>query len=108
MRDFRFTNTRALSRGQKGRLLLISGALEDRDVCIFDEWAADQDSLSRKKFYLEFLPSLKLDGKLVVVLTHDEEFDNIADRIIKFHDGRIIAGSEAARSQECSLVKGCG
>ena len=106
MRDFRFTNTRALSRGQRGRLLLISAALEDRDVCIFDEWAADQDSPSRRKFYLEFLPALKRSGKLVVVLTHDEEFDGIADQIIKFHDGRVVAGPQGAEPREYLLVSG--
>ena len=106
VRDFRFTNTRALSRGQRGRLLLISAALEDRDVCIFDEWAADQDSPSRRKFYLEFLPALKRSGKLVVVLTHDEEFDGIADQIIKFQDGRVVAGPQGAEPREYLLVSG--
>lgn len=105
VRDDRFTNTRALSRGQKRKLLLISASTEDREVCVFDEWAADQDSLSRKKFYFEFLPRLKRKGKLVVVLTHDEEFDSIADQIIKFHDGVIVASpGTATRSQERSFA----
>lgn len=106
VRDVRFTNTRALSRGQRGRLLLISAALEDRDVFIFDEWAADQDSTSRRKFYLEFLPALKRSGKLVVVLTHDEEFDGVADQIIKFHDGKVVAGPQGAEPREYLLVSG--
>jgi ABC-type siderophore export system fused ATPase/permease subunit len=78
--------------------------LEDRDVCIFDEWAADQDRSSRRKFYLEFLPALKRSGKLVVVLTHDEEFDGIADQIIRFGDGKVVAGPQGAESRESSLV----
>src|SRR6266700_5034977 len=88
----RFTNTQDLSRGQKGKLLLISALIEDRDIYVFDEWAADQDASSRARFYFVELPRLKQDGKLVVVLTHDEEFDAVADRIIRFHDGAIVTG----------------
>lgn len=87
----RFLNTQELSRGQKGRLLLVSALMEDRDIYIFDEWAADQDARSRAQFYLSLLPALKQSGKLVVVLTHDEAFDAVADRIVRFHDGRIVA-----------------
>jgi len=101
----RLTNTRALSRGQKKKLLLILAAVEDRDIYVFDEWAADQDAASRKKFYFEFLPRLKRDGKLVVVLTHDEGFDEVADRIIKFHDGRLVAVfDEIIEARDSSLA----
>ncbi|CCD88933.1 putative ABC transporter (ATP-binding protein syrD) [Bradyrhizobium sp. ORS 285] len=96
----RFLNTQDLSRGQKGRLLLVSALMEDRDIYIFDEWAADQDARSREQFYLSLLPALKRDGKLVIVLTHDESFDSVADRIVRFHDGRIAADMPAMTGQE--------
>jgi putative ATP-binding cassette transporter len=101
----RLTNTRALSRGQKKKLLLILAAVEDREIYVFDEWAADQDAASRKKFYYEFLPRLKHDGKLVVVLTHDEGFDEVADRVIKFHDGKLVAAfDEIIDARDSSLA----
>lgn len=106
VRDGRFTNTRALSRGQRKKLLLISATIEDREAYVFDEWAADQDALSRKKFYLEYLPRLKRAAKLVVVLTHDDEFDSVADRIIRFGDGKLVMDSgESMKAKGGSIAK---
>ena len=91
LNDGYFSTTTALSRGQKKRLALLSALLEDRAIYIFDEWAADQDALSRNYFYETLLPSLKQAGKLVVVLTHDQGFDRIADRICRFQDGKLLS-----------------
>jgi putative ATP-binding cassette transporter len=88
-----FTNTTALSRGQKKRLALVAAIMEDRPIYIFDEWAADQDAASRRYFYETFLPGLRRMQKLVIVLTHDEGYDEIADRIIRFHDGKLISST---------------
>jgi cyclic peptide transporter len=90
IRDGCFTNTTALSRGQKKRLALVAAIMEDRAIYIFDEWAADQDAVSRRYFYETFLPELRRMQKLVIVLTHDEGYDEVADRIIRFHDGKLI------------------
>jgi putative ATP-binding cassette transporter len=91
IRDNCFTNTTALSRGQKKRLALVAAVMEDKRIYIFDEWAADQDAASRRYFYETFLPELRRMEKLVIVLTHDEGYDDIADRILRFHDGKLIS-----------------
>ncbi|WKA26397.1 cyclic peptide export ABC transporter [Bradyrhizobium roseum] len=91
IRDNCFTNTTALSRGQKKRLALVAAVMEDKTIYIFDEWAADQDAVSRRYFYKTFLPELRRMQKLVIVLTHDEGYDDIADRILRFHEGKLIS-----------------
>jgi putative ATP-binding cassette transporter len=68
-----------LSSGQKKRLALIAVLLEHRPICVFDEWAADQDVHFRKKFYNIILPWLKKMGKTVIAVTHDEKYFDIAD-----------------------------
>jgi putative ATP-binding cassette transporter len=93
IRDNCFTNTTALSRGQKKRLALVAAIMEDKTIYIFDEWAADQDAASRRYFYETFLPELRRMQKLVIVLTHDEGYDEIADRILRFHDGKLISSA---------------
>jgi putative ATP-binding cassette transporter len=93
IRDGCFTNATALSRGQKKRLALVAAIMEDRAIYIFDEWAADQDAVSRRYFYETFLPELRRMQKLVIVLTHDEGYDEVADRIIRFHDGKLITAA---------------
>ncbi|WFQ78478.1 cyclic peptide export ABC transporter [Xenorhabdus sp. SF857] len=78
-----------LSTGQRKRLALVSAYLEDRPVYIFDEWAADQDPVFKKVFYTELLPELKARGKTVIVITHDDSYFGIANRIVKLEDGNI-------------------
>ena len=83
-----FTN-RNLSTGQRKRLAMIVALLEDRPICVFDEWAADQDPEFRAYFYEELLPALKQRGKTVIAVTHDDRFFHCADRVITMEVGRI-------------------
>ncbi|WP_338804906.1 cyclic peptide export ABC transporter [Xenorhabdus griffiniae] len=82
-------STTNLSAGQRKRLALVSAYLEDRPIYLFDEWAADQDPVFKRLFYTELLPELKARGKTVLVISHDDAYFNISDRIIKLEDGHI-------------------
>lgn len=89
-------STTALSQGQRRRLALLAAYLEDRPIYVFDEWAADQDPVYREIFYARFLPELKARGKTVVVITHDDRYFHLGDRVIKLEYGRIAAGAGAS------------
>jgi putative pyoverdin transport system ATP-binding/permease protein len=78
-----------LSQGQRKRLALLVAYLEDRPVYIFDEWAADQDPVFKRVFYNELLPEMKATGKTLLVITHDDRWFDLADRIVKLRDGGI-------------------
>ncbi len=82
-------STTELSHGQRKRLALLTAYLEDRPVYVFDEWAADQDPAFKKVFYVEILPELKARGKAVVVISHDDHYFGVADRILKLVEGRL-------------------
>jgi putative ATP-binding cassette transporter len=82
-------STLDLSQGQRKRLALLTAYLEDRPIYLFDEWAADQDPIFKEIFYLEILAELKQRGKTVFVITHDDHYFHVADRIIKLDYGRI-------------------
>jgi putative ATP-binding cassette transporter len=84
----RFTTT-DLSTGQRKRLALVHAYLEDRPILVFDEWAADQDPTFRRVFYTELLPDLKARGKTLVVISHDDQYFHIADRVLHMADGKI-------------------
>ncbi len=84
-----FSTTR-LSRGQRKRLALLTAYLEDRPIYLFDEWAADQDPVFRRIFYLQLLPELKRRGKTVVAVTHDDRYFAEADCVIKLEEGKIV------------------
>lgn len=82
-------STIELSQGQRKRLALLTAFLEDRPFYIFDEWAADQDPFFRDVFYLQLLPELKAKGKTVLVISHDDRYYSLGDRIIKLDYGKI-------------------
>jgi putative pyoverdin transport system ATP-binding/permease protein len=83
-------STTALSQGQRKRLALLVAFLEDRPFYVFDEWAADQDPAFKEIFYYRLLPELKAKGKTVIVISHDDRYYNVADRIIKLENGQVI------------------
>jgi putative ATP-binding cassette transporter len=83
-------STTQLSQGQRKRLALLTASLEDRPIYIFDEWAADQDPEFKDFFYREFLSDLKVKGKLVLIICHDDHYFDVADRMIKLESGKII------------------
>jgi putative ATP-binding cassette transporter len=82
-------STTALSQGQRKRLALLTAYLEDRPIYLFDEWAADQDPVFKEVFYLELLPELRARGKTVIVISHDDHYYGVADRIVKLDYGHI-------------------
>jgi putative ATP-binding cassette transporter len=85
----RFSTT-ALSQGQRKRLALLTAFLEDRAIYVFDEWAADQDVHYRDMFYREILPELKSLGKTVLVISHDDRYYHLGDRVLKLEYGKLI------------------
>lgn len=96
--DGRFSTTN-LSTGQRKRLALVVAYLEDRPVYLFDEWAADQDPVFKRVFYMELLPELKARGKTIIVISHDDAYFACADRVIKLEDGHLHA---PVRREECA------
>lgn len=85
-----------LSQGQRKRLALLTAYLEDRPFYLFDEWASDQDPQFKEIFYRRILPDLKARGKAVVVITHDDRYFPVADRVIKLDYGKLVQEKNAA------------
>ena len=96
-RDGRFEN-QELSTGQKKRLALVISLLEDKQIYVFDEWAADQDPSFRQFFYETLLPDLKARGKTLIVATHDDRYFSVGDRVIKMELGRIVSDTRPDKS----------
>jgi len=84
-------STTKLSHGQRKRLALLIAYFDESDIYVLDEWTADQDQEFREFFYREFLPELKSQGKTVLVVSHDERYFHLADRIVKFDGGSIVS-----------------
>ena len=75
-------------------------SLENKQVLIFDEWAENQDPAFKEVFYREILPELRDSGKLVVVISHESQYFNAADRII------TLNASDSSTSIESDIQRG--
>ncbi len=102
----RFSTT-ALSDGQRKRLALLAALLEDKDLYLFDEWAADQDPSFKDVFYRHIIHALKARGKAVVVISHDDRFFDEADRLIYMEQGLVREIVDIGRPPE-SLKNAAG
>ncbi len=91
-------STTALSQGQRKRLALLTAYMEDRPIYLFDEWASDQDPLFKEIFYTRILPELKSRGKAVIVITHDDKYFDVADRLIKLDNGNLVFDKRLSQS----------
>ncbi|HDS1512137.1 cyclic peptide export ABC transporter [Stenotrophomonas maltophilia] len=100
-------STTRLSYGQRKRLALLVAYFDNSDIYVFDEWAADQDPEFREFFYKELLFDLKRLGKTIVVVSHDERYFHLADKVVKFAGGSIVSVTErseqVARTPQASL-----
>jgi putative ATP-binding cassette transporter len=92
-----YLSTTNLSQGQRKRLALLTAYLENRAIYLFDEWAADQDPSFKHIFYHQYLPELKAQGKLVIVISHDDHYFAVADRIVKLNYGQVESDQLLAR-----------
>ncbi|WP_432403804.1 cyclic peptide export ABC transporter [Wukongibacter sp. M2B1] len=82
-------STTLLSTGQRKRMQLLRCYLENKPIFIFDELAADQDPHFRKYFYRTLLPKMREEGKIVIAVTHDDHYFDVADRVVKLDMGKI-------------------
>jgi putative ATP-binding cassette transporter len=102
-------STTSLSDGQRRRLALLVSFLENKELYVFDEWAADQDPMFKETFYHQVLPKLKKAGKAVVVISHDDRYFDIADKVLVMADGQLVdtlvdSTEIIKRSREKSIV----
>ena len=100
----RTLSTLELSQGQRKRLALLTAYLEDRPIYVFDEWAADQDPQFKEIFYFELLGRLKDAEKTAIVISHDDRYYHVADRVIKLNYGLIEFDNPIAASSVNSSI----
>jgi putative pyoverdin transport system ATP-binding/permease protein len=89
-------STTNLSQGQRKRLALLAACLEDRPVLVLDEWASYQDQRFKRAFYLEILPALQALGKTLIVISHDDDYFYVADRVVHLSSGMLTGDGSPA------------
>lgn len=78
-----------LSSGQRKRLALITGLIENKPILVLDEWAAEQDPIFKKVFYREIIPKLESQGITVILISHDDQYYDCASEVFLIQNGKI-------------------
>ena len=80
-------NSHNISGGQKRLLSLTRTLLKDAKILIFDEATSSLDT-DKIQNVINILNELK-KNHTVIVITHKEEIENIADEVITINDGKV-------------------
>ena len=86
MEDFRLGSPNQLSGGQKQLIALASVLSLDPEILIFDE-AMSQIDAQGKTAIKEAISGLKDRGKTIVMIEHDLDNLDVADRVLLLRDG---------------------
>ena len=87
---YKNTKVSKLSGGQKQRVAIARALARDTPIIACDEPTASLDSRAAKEV-IKLLKEISKD-KLVIVVTHNfSEVEDVATRVVKMHDGKIIS-----------------
>lgn len=79
-----------LSGGEQQRVSITRAITHNPKILFADEPTANLDNESSKKV-MEVFKELNANGQTIVMVTHEEEFGDMAKRIVKLDDGKIIS-----------------
>ena len=79
----------ALSGGQQQRVAVARAIAAEPPVILADEPTGNLDTRSTKDV-MQILQNLKDDGRTVIIITHDNEIAEQAERVIRIRDGKVV------------------
>ncbi|MFA9413735.1 MULTISPECIES: ABC transporter ATP-binding protein [unclassified Streptococcus] len=82
------TKVKRISGGQKQRAAIIRSILLDPDIILADEPTSNLDA-DNFQLVIELFNTLKADGKIIIIATHDDRLTAIADKVYQISDYRL-------------------
>ena len=93
-----------LSGGQQQRVSIARALMNGGTVILADEPTGALDTASGLEV-MRILQELNRDGHAVIIVTHNMQVAEYADRIIEISDGRIVSDLREAKIQSLKLSK---
>ena len=78
-----------LSSGQKKKVAIISGLLNNSDIYLFDEITTSLDECSKKEL-INYLKKIK-KNKIIIWATHDDDIDEMKTQTLLLKNGEIVS-----------------
>jgi len=79
-----------LSGGEQQRVSIARAIIHRPKIVFADEPTANLDSASSKVVINIFKTLNKEEGITIIMVTHEEEYGKMADRIVRLHDGLVV------------------
>ena len=83
-----------LSGGEKQRVAVARALVNKPDVVFADEPSGSLDTHNKQELHSLFFDLRDRMGQTFVIVTHDEQLANLADRKISMQDGRIVTSPQ--------------
>lgn len=99
MTEYRLTDPNHLSGGQKQMVTIGSVLTLQPDILILDEPNSHLDEASRLRTKA-LLQKLKADGKTIIIVEHDHELIEDADRWVLLHEGKVALDGKPEEVKE--------
>lgn len=77
-----------LSGGQRQRVAIARSLANDPPVLLADEPTGNLDEKTGEEV-MEIFRELRSEGRSIIMVTHNPEYENEVDRTIEIHDGRV-------------------
>ena len=88
-----------MSGGQQQRVAIARAIAQAPPIILADEPTGNLDSNSTKEI-MQILRELHKEGRTVIIITHDNEIAEQADRVIRISDGKIIEDTNKIKENE--------
>jgi putative ABC transport system ATP-binding protein len=97
-------NVKTLSGGEKQRVAICRSLINQPKILFCDEPTGALDSVNEKQVK-EILLQLHSQGLTIVMVTHNPEFANYADKVVHMQDGKIESIKEVATKADISVTQ---
>jgi putative ABC transport system ATP-binding protein len=88
-----------LSGGQQQRVAVARALVTEPDLLLADEPTGNLDSRSSADV-LGMMDALHKQGRTIVLITHEQDVAEAAERIMRFRDGKFLPGSGVPGREE--------